>query len=206
MVTPNEGEEEQRLKFESKIADLTSTIEHLTNLVDKMLLERRTGQIDPSIPHDAKCTAEVLEALGSKKRKIYGTSVSSSPAESTALPDDYRTTPAPDMKAEATNVIHPFNNEDDEATLFSQLSIESKESDESGPPSLDPSAFDFSGDSDVLQDIPPIAPFLATAAIGAFFTKISEGAASDNALSHPYISEGKPLPLTSSLDGVSVYA
>ena len=203
MVTPNEGEEEQRLK--SKIADLTSTIEHLTNLVDKMLLERRTGQIDPSIPQDAKCTAEVLEALGSKKRKIYGTSVSSSPAESTALPD-YQTTPAPDIKAEATNVIHPFDDEPDEATLFSQLSIESKESDESGPPSLDPSAFDFSGDSDVLQEIPPIAPFLATAAIGAFFTKISEGTVSDNALSHPYISEGKPLPLTSSLDGVSVYA
>lgn len=212
VVTPDNSTEVAGLK--GKVAELTNTIEHLTSLVDKMLAERRTGQIDASIPEGAMSTAEVLAALNSKKRKLNGIPPMSGSSVQPALTTAPSSSPLRNGRTDSMNMIRPFGDEPDEATLFSQLSLDSKSLDV-GPTrqeSLDSiGTIDF--DADALQDVPPLAPYLATAALGAFFTQIAESAASTDggfndafALSHPYISEGKPLSRTSSVEGVYVHA
>ena len=195
VVTPDNSAEVASLK--GKVAEMTSTIEHLTTLVDKMLAERRTGEVDPSIPQGTS-TAEVLAALNSKKRKINETPTATVPAVSAS----------PGSPLRQTNMIRPFGDEPDEATLFSQLSLDSKSLDV-GPTrqdSLDSiGTIDF--DSETLDGVPPLAPFLASAALGAFFTQIADSSSEFGfneawALTHPHIAEGKPLSRTSSMEGV----
>jgi hypothetical protein len=199
VVTPDNSAEVASLK--GKVAEMTSTIEHLTTLVDKMLAERRTGEVDPSIPQGTS-TAEVLAALNSKKRKINETPTATVPAVSAS----------PGSPLRQTNMIRPFGDEPDEATLFSQLSLDSKSLDV-GPTrqdSLDSiGTIDF--DSETLDGVPPLAPFLASAALGAFFTQIADSSSEFGfneawALTHPHIAEGKPLSRTSSMEGVFVHA
>jgi hypothetical protein len=116
VVTPDNSAEVASLK--GKVAELTTTIEHLTSLVDKMLAERRTGQVDASIPQGAMSTAEVLAALNSKKRKLSGVPPVSGSSVQPALTTAPSSSPLRNGRADSMNMIRPFGDEPDEATLF----------------------------------------------------------------------------------------
>jgi hypothetical protein len=86
--------------LQSRIEQMTTTIEQLTNLVDSLLLERATGIINPDIPIETTSASEAL----SKKRKMF-------------------TTPSAPLKPFGDEP-QQAELEDDEAILLSHLSIE----------------------------------------------------------------------------------
>jgi hypothetical protein len=171
--------------LQSRIDQMTTTIEQLTNLVDSLLLERATGIINPDIPIETTSASEAL----SKKRKMF-------------------TTPSAPLKPFGDEP-QQAELEDDEAILLSHLSIEptmSADMDVMDRPDLERSfsGFDFSDPNDAgLKPVQSIPRSTSSSSVGNeifahpyvmdFFAKLSTEVPKE-----PHVSENRNLMRTTS--------
>lgn len=191
-------------QLKERIEDMNMTIDKLTSLVDLLMKEREHVKAEPDVVTSPGAGAESV--LPKKRRIQRGNSL---------------------QRADSLDMMRAFENEDsvamDEASLFATLSIDSQAVG-TLPSDLERSfsAFDFDETeavpgTSVATDgplplaapvkteasvgIPPVAPYLATAAIGAFFTKLASEKGST-------AQEGMPLVRAHSLtpNGITVQA